>query len=1085
MRTLHHHRDFIPSGFFALRTPLLPYSELLAWSAGLQAPTVRDDPAALEQAVAADRQVLRDRLRHALMRPAVRDAIFVASPDLDDGFERWLHDPESEKGRRAERALARYYQRMAARATPFGLFAGCSVGTIGAASQLTLAARATYRRHTRLDMDYLYALIDVLDRDAAVRQAVLYYPNTSLYRAAGRVRYVETRLRGDVRAHFLVAVEETDYLNSVLERTQSGATKDALAAAIVADDPAIDPAEAEAYLEALIDNQLVVSELSLVVTGQEPIHTLLEQLHRRAAAPLVRQRLEQVREALAAIDTAGLGVPSHAYRAIAHTLEELPAQVTLPRLFQVDMVKPTEGLAIGQHVIDEVTRAIEILRTVASPSAQGQSELRSFRDAFVARYQDGQEVPLVVALDEELGIGFHPSASPNADASPLLSGLLFPPSAPAETVAWQPRHAFLLGKLHAALASGAQEMTLEAQDLAKLPSPEALPLPDAFSVMASLVAPSAEALQRGEFRLLFEGAAGPSGARLLGRFCHADAQLHAEVAQHLRAEEAFAPDAVFAEVVHLPEGRVGNILLRPLMRAYEIPFLGKSGADAEHQIPITDLTVSVSNGRVVLRSGRLGKEVIPRLTSAHHYGARSLGLYRFLCSIQSQGVTRGLGWNWGPLEDAPFLPRVSSGRIIFARARWRVTHAELQAFAQVHSNSAALFACVQQWRATRHVPRFAVLVEYDNELPIDFDNILSIETFVSAVKQRDGALLAEALPGPEALCVSGPEGLFTHEIAIPFISTRAARQADATPAPHVFTAPHRVQRAFPPGSEWLYAKLYTGTATADRALIDVVGPVAAQAMATGAADNWFFLRYSDPEWHLRLRFHGDPQRLNREVVPLLQAAVRPLLESGQVWRLQYDTYEREIARYGGDVGILHAEKLFHIDSEAVLQIVESYAGDEGADARWRLAFYGIDALLTDLGCDLTAKLEIMQEMRRGFGKEFRADSTDLKHQLGKRYMAERKALEAASAAQGADGPLAHGFAILRARSARLAPLIATLQADAACGKLTSPLNKVTHSYVHMGVNRLLRSAQRAQELVLYDFLGRWYASQRARAHSQP
>ena len=167
-----HHREFLPSGFFACRTPLLPFTDLLAWSAGLQAPSALDDPAALAKAVADDRQLLRERLQNALMRPEIREAIFVASPDLDDGFDRWQRDPESDKGLRAERALARYYQRMASRATPFGLFAGCSVGTIGAESRLTVAARQTYRRHTRLDMDYLYALVDALEQDAALRQAV-------------------------------------------------------------------------------------------------------------------------------------------------------------------------------------------------------------------------------------------------------------------------------------------------------------------------------------------------------------------------------------------------------------------------------------------------------------------------------------------------------------------------------------------------------------------------------------------------------------------------------------------------------------------------------------------------------------------------------------------------------------------------------------------------------------------------------------------------------------------------------------------------------------------------------------------------
>jgi len=37
----------IPSGFFVLRTPLLPFAEVTNWGDGLQAPAVVDDPARL------------------------------------------------------------------------------------------------------------------------------------------------------------------------------------------------------------------------------------------------------------------------------------------------------------------------------------------------------------------------------------------------------------------------------------------------------------------------------------------------------------------------------------------------------------------------------------------------------------------------------------------------------------------------------------------------------------------------------------------------------------------------------------------------------------------------------------------------------------------------------------------------------------------------------------------------------------------------------------------------------------------------------------------------------------------------------
>src|SRR5436190_13043556 len=150
--------DFQPAGFFVLRTPLLPYDELLDWAEGLEAPRALGDLAELERALAADRARLRERLRAAVERPEVRDALFIASPDLDANLERWLADPDGERGRRAELALVRYFERMASRPTPFGLLAGCAVGTVADRTCLLLGGRSDYRRHTRLDMHFLYGL---------------------------------------------------------------------------------------------------------------------------------------------------------------------------------------------------------------------------------------------------------------------------------------------------------------------------------------------------------------------------------------------------------------------------------------------------------------------------------------------------------------------------------------------------------------------------------------------------------------------------------------------------------------------------------------------------------------------------------------------------------------------------------------------------------------------------------------------------------------------------------------------------------------------------------------------------------------
>ena len=51
---------------------------------------------------------------------------------------------------------------------------------------------------------------------------------------------------------------------------------------------------------------------------------------------------------------------------------------------------------------------------------------------------------------------------------------------------------------------------------------------------------------------------------------------------------------------------------------------------------MTDLLVSVAGDQIVLRSARLGRRVVPRLTSAHNF-TMSQGIYRFLCACRRRG----------------------------------------------------------------------------------------------------------------------------------------------------------------------------------------------------------------------------------------------------------------------------------------------------------------------------------------------------------------------------------------------------------------------------------------------------------------
>jgi hypothetical protein len=81
----------------------------------------------------------------------IREALWLGSPELaGQAGEGGPKEGAGQKEARKARALYRYISRMAFRATPFGLFAGCSLGEIGRETCLQLAAQEHYQRKTRL-----------------------------------------------------------------------------------------------------------------------------------------------------------------------------------------------------------------------------------------------------------------------------------------------------------------------------------------------------------------------------------------------------------------------------------------------------------------------------------------------------------------------------------------------------------------------------------------------------------------------------------------------------------------------------------------------------------------------------------------------------------------------------------------------------------------------------------------------------------------------------------------------------------------------------------------------------------------------
>ena len=183
-----------------------------------------------------------------------------------------------------------------------------------------------------------------------------------------------------------------------------------------------------------------------------------------------------------------------------------------------------------------------------------------------------------------------------------------------------------------------------------------------------------------------------------------------------------------------------------------------------------------------------------------------------------------------------------------------------------------------------------------------------------------------------------------------------------------------MKRDFCIGSEWLYYKIYTGVKTSDIILLENLYPIIEKIKAENKIQKWFFIRYKDPEEHIRIRFYSENLENTSNVVAKLYPILNTLLQENTIWKIQTDTYQREIERYG-ERTIEESETLFWQDSEMILNYLSIKSYFIKNEMELIFSFLSIDYFLNSFSLSNTNKLALMDELQISFKKEFKADKT--------------------------------------------------------------------------------------------------------------
>ncbi|MEO8234723.1 MAG: lantibiotic dehydratase family protein [Flavobacterium sp.] len=606
-------------------------------------------------------------------------------------------------------SLYKYYTRMSTRCTPYGLFSGFTTGqTTNASSNITLATE--HNPIFRTDMFFIKKLKDEIIKNNNTHN-LLYYPNNTITKVAKKIRYIEWDKN---YSYTLSEVNNNFLLDKILQQSVNGLTIEKLIENILVELKDADRDSITSYVYSLLSSKLLVDALPPYMTSVED--PLIELENYLTKFNIETSLLATIKETLSfnqeRLKISELETTMNQFQNILDDTHQT---------FQIDLKLNLTNNNLKKNIpeilVKETKEILEVLPQINKPN------LEIFIKQFLKKFES-REIPLNQAIDPQMGVGYGIYTSGNIENKPLIENIDFSFKTSNIKSFVPPIIKLVYEKYHYCFdSSNPKIIQLCEKDIREIPKENVIHnWAENYYLFGDLYAQSMESLDKGDFKFNCKGnLPTPYSLNILGRFAYHDPKLTDMLQKSLSNLDS---NYIYAEIIHQPDDKLGNVLLRPTFYSYEIPYLSNS-KKIDKIISINDIYVSIRNQNIILRSKSLNKEIRPRFSNAYNPNNSQLPIIQFLCDIQYQNIILR-SWNWSSLNNNTYLPRVEYKHIILSEARWKLK-----------KNKNCNISKLIEHLKSLNVNTFCVLRDGDNSLLLDIENEISLRILLKRIKKGD------------------------------------------------------------------------------------------------------------------------------------------------------------------------------------------------------------------------------------------------------------------------------------------------------------------------------------------------------------
>jgi thiopeptide-type bacteriocin biosynthesis protein len=540
---------------------------------------------------------------------------------------------------------------------------------------------------------------------------------------------------------------------------------------------------------------------------------------------------------------------------------------------------------LSEHTLRHIPSLIKLLKSgLQSNFVNG--NITDFINNFSKRF-DRQDVPLMTALDPEIGVkygDFH-----NHHISSIVSAMLIDKPEDENQFA-----TFLKNAFDKPLLNTTIRLDELINDLPQ--TSNELQLPNSMSMICRV----------NDGNIYVERIGGNSFTQLSGRFSLASNEIYSLCKEIASIEESSNPGVLFFDISYNAEGATDNVNRRREIYPYELNLLNYPGS--QEPLSLQDIIVSVSGNRIILRSKKFGKRLIPRMASAYNYRRSKLPIFRFLYDISFYGLIPDLSFDISDIiKGKKYYPKVQFRNIVLSLPKLRVLKSDLKPQTGLSSESRLL-----QYLSEFQIGSVVRLSKGEENAVYDLNSKLQLKLLVEEIIKTGEVFLEEFL-SPQAPLVVNHQGLpYNNQLVIPLIHQNEVYHESSPSDPK-----YHQQRFFLPLDQWLYFEVYSFSTRADDILLKL------HQLTIQFADHitkWFFMRYNENGAHIRFRVLLK-DNVHTQFIEQLQYKLKPMVLSGTISDIAIRSYQREMERYGV-ADIEKVESHFHLDSECVIQQIK-------------------------------------------------------------------------------------------------------------------------------------------------------------------